>query len=64
MGVKYDSSIMNDAFTIYLANIVGLPCKSHTADCILFETCEHDFCMAFVLAMSASRLRCQLMKHI
>ena len=48
---KYYSSSLNDAHTIYLANIVRPPCKSHMADCILFKK-ENDFCMAFVLAIS------------
>ena len=47
---KYYSSSMNDAHTIYLADIVGPPAKVHTADCILFEK-ENNFHMAFVLAI-------------
>ena len=42
---------MNDVHTIFLANSVSPPCKSCTADCILFEK-ENDFCTAFGLAAS------------
>ena len=41
---------MNDACTVYPANIVGPPSKSHMADCILFEK-EKNFCTAFVSAI-------------
>ena len=47
---KYYSSSLNDTHTIYLANIVSPPCKSHMADCILFEK-ENGFHMAFVSAI-------------
>ena len=43
---KYYSFSMNDVCTTCLANIVSPPCKSHTADCILFEK-ESNFHMAF-----------------
>ena len=43
---KYYSSSMNDACTTCLANIVGPPCKSHMANCVLFEK-ENDFHMTF-----------------
>ena len=50
MCAKYYSSSMNDGCTICLADIVSLPAKGRTADCILFEK-EIDFCTAFVSAI-------------
>ena len=47
---KYYSSNMNDACTVYLADIVSPPHKSCMADCILFEK-ENDFLRAFVSAV-------------
>ena len=41
---------MNDACTVYLADIVGLPVKVVWLTCILFEK-ENNFCMAFVSAI-------------
>ena len=49
VGAKYDSSIMNDAHTNYLANIVSLPAKVIWLTAFFFKK-ESDFCMAFVLA--------------
>ena len=48
---KYYSSSMNDAYTIITRPTLLAPCKSHMADCTLFEK-ENDFCTAFVLAVS------------
>ena len=49
---KYHSFNVNDAHPIYPADVVGLPpCKSHTADHVLFEK-ENDFRMAFVMAVA------------
>ena len=37
VGAKYDSSIMNDAHTNYLADIVGLPAKVIWSTTFFFE---------------------------
>ena len=37
MFAKYGGSRINDACTVCLADFVGLPAKSHMADCILFK---------------------------
>ena len=37
MGAKYHSFNMNDVHTMSLYRHCQLPCKGHTADCILFE---------------------------
>ena len=49
VGAKYDNSIMNDVHTNYPDQHCQPPCKSCTADYILFEK-ERDFCTAFVSA--------------
>ena len=49
VGAKYDSSIMNDVHTNYLADIVSLPAKVIWPTAFFFKK-KSNFCMAFVLA--------------
>ena len=49
MGAKYYNSSMNDAHTIYPADIVGCPTKAIWPT-TLFKK-ENNFCMAFVSAI-------------
>ena len=65
---KYGRSRMNDRHMVCPAYFVGPPCKSCTADHILFKK-ESDFCMAFVLTVgwptweSAHEL-CLILSHL
>ena len=49
VGAKYDSSIMNDAYTNYPADIVGLPAKVIWPNRVYFWILSqilYDFCVS------------------